>query len=147
MQESEATSPNSPSNVIFGSEETSLHYPFNKNKNVVVGNLDNVFARIKQSRSGKPHVLGTLPKLDVSPDPGYEIVPPQPAVSVPQPRAVAEKSELSDEEREAYRKQRKKERRLARKEKKKAAEAAASVVTTLGTPQVAQVESDSDEEA
>jgi len=125
--------------IIHEGEERSLHYPFPKNKRLVLGNLDNAFARIKQNRSGKPHVTGTLP-LNVAPDQGEEIPEatqvaapmspafPGPAVAAPARAAPAEKAE-DDADKEALRKQRKKERRLARKAKKKAEAAAAAAVT------------------
>jgi hypothetical protein len=130
-----------PQEVFQQTENISLHYPFPRSSHTVVGSWDTALARIKQTRSGKPHVTGTLP-LNVKPDEGEEIpeeanisipAPVTPAVpqvlSEPIPKAVAETQEL-DEDKEQEKKRRRKERRLVRKAKKAQAEAAAPRPTT-----------------
>lgn len=129
--------------VIHQAESTSLHYPFPKNKRVIVGNLDNVYARIQQARSGKPHITGTLPQpLNVTPDPVIHQTETTTPAAMPKTTVPAQAPAIksapdtgqSEADKEAYRKQRKKERRLARKAKR-AAEASGSATPAPEKPQ------------
>jgi hypothetical protein len=108
--------------ILKSDLNVSLHYPFTKNTDKIVGNVETALARIRLVRSGKPHVTGTIPpKLDVKPEGLDETpaeVPPvvQEVVAAPVMTAATEGDPEMDKE--EYKKMRKKERRLARKAKK-----------------------------
>jgi hypothetical protein len=147
-----------PKEVFQQTEEISLHYPFPRSSHTVIGSWDTALARIKQTRSGKPHVTGTLP-LSVKPDEGEEIpedtetpitapvlpaVPQALSMSTPVPKAVAETQAL-DEDKEQEKKRRRKERRLARKAKKAQAEGTTPEPTASSPEELPEPESDADD--
>jgi len=107
--------------ILKADLNTSLHYPFTKNQDNIVGDVETVLARIQLVRSGKPHVTGTIPpKLDVRPE-GEEQVEMPPKVLEP-PRTISKSIEVTSEksaemDKEEYRKKRRM-RRLARKAKR-----------------------------
>lgn len=120
---------------IFRSENTqSLHYPFPKNQNRIIGDMNVALERIKLMRSGKVHITGTIPKINVTPDEEpetmevnnmsieetletQEVSMEELYEEVPTKPLIEDKVEDSTDE---QKKQRKKERRLARKAKKAA---------------------------